>query len=65
MTAGANSSIVYTQAQVATEHGYDTMLVLHLDSLKIASSVNLETFVQSKACRVSFRSEWRSCFSYP
>ena len=29
------------------------MLVLHLDALSIASSVNLETFIVSKSCRVS------------
>lgn len=58
VTTGANSSIVYTQAQWATRHGYDAMLVLHLDSLEIASSVNLQSFIKAKACKVSFR-----CFS--
>lgn len=53
VTAGANSSIFFTQAQLATQHGYDAMLVLNLDSLQIGSSVNLETFVTSTACKVS------------
>jgi hypothetical protein len=50
---GANSSVVYTQSQHATSHGYEAMLILHLDSLQIASSVNLETFIRSKSCKVS------------
>lgn len=50
---GANSSFVCTQAQIATEHGYDAMLALHLDSLAIASSVNLETFIKAKTCKLS------------
>jgi hypothetical protein len=52
ITVGANSSVVYTQSQIATSHGYDTMLALHLDSLSIASSINLHTFVRSKSCKV-------------
>lgn len=50
---GPDSSVVYTQSQVATPHGYDSMIALHLDSLAIASSVNLETFIESKTCKVS------------
>ncbi len=53
VTVGADSSIFFTQAQLATQHGYDAMLVLNLDSLQIGSSVNLETFIKSKACKVS------------
>jgi len=53
VAAGPNSSITYTQSQFATEHGYDTMLILHLDSLRLSSSVNLDTFIQSKSCKVS------------
>lgn len=53
ITVGPNSSVVYTQSQVATSHGYDTMLALHLDSLSIASSINLHTFVTAKSCKVS------------
>lgn len=53
VSVGANSSIVFTQAQFATSHGYDAMLALHLDSLQIASSVNLETFIHSKSCKLS------------
>ncbi|ORX35037.1 hypothetical protein BD324DRAFT_652754 [Kockovaella imperatae] len=53
VVVGPNSSITYTQSQLATEHGYDSMLILNLDALTIASSVNLETFVMSRSCRVS------------
>lgn len=53
VVVGPNSSVCYTQAQVATQHGYDSMMVLHLDSLDIASSVNLQSFVVAKACKVS------------
>ncbi|ORY27357.1 hypothetical protein BCR39DRAFT_589249 [Naematelia encephala] len=53
ITAGANSSITYTQDQFATERGYDAVLVLHLDSLQIASSVNLEAFVTAQSCKLS------------
>jgi hypothetical protein len=50
---GRNSSIIYTQAQFANKYGYDSMLVLHLDSLNIASSVNLQTFITAQACKLS------------
>lgn len=50
---GPNSSVGYTQSQIATKQGYDSMLMLHLDSLSIASSVNLQTFVVAKTCKVS------------
>ncbi|KAL7425079.1 Macrophage colony-stimulating factor 1 receptor [Cryptotrichosporon argae] len=53
VAVGANSSVVYTQSQFATAHGYDAMLVLHLDSLDLASSVNLQTFLTAKACRLT------------
>jgi len=33
-------------------HGYDTMLALHLDSLSISSSINAETFLKAKSCKV-------------
>ena len=52
ITTGNDSSIVYTQTQVATQHGYDSMLLLHLDSVEIASSVNYQTFLSAKSCRV-------------
>ncbi|KLT40822.1 hypothetical protein CC85DRAFT_287095 [Cutaneotrichosporon oleaginosum] len=50
---GPNSSVGYTQSQIATQQGYDSMLMLHLDSLSIASSVNLQTFVVAKTCKLS------------
>lgn len=50
---GPNSSVGYTQSQIATPQGYDSMLMLHLDSLSIASSVNMQTFVVAKTCKVS------------
>ncbi|WVQ94212.1 hypothetical protein IAU59_001290 [Kwoniella sp. CBS 9459] len=51
VVVGPNSSISYTQDQVATKHGYDSMLVLQLDSLGISSSVNLDTFIKAKTCK--------------
>ncbi|WVR03135.1 hypothetical protein IAU60_000125 [Kwoniella sp. DSM 27419] len=51
VVVGPNSSISYTQDQVATRHGYDSMLVLQLDSLGISSSVNLDTFIRAKTCK--------------
>lgn len=56
VVVGPNSSVYYTQSQVASEHGYDSMLVLHLDSLDIASSVNLQSFIVAKSCKVSLKS---------
>lgn len=53
VVVGPNSSVTYTQDQIATQRGYDSMLVLHLDSLGISSSVNLDTFIQAKTCKVS------------
>lgn len=53
VTVGANSAITYTQSQFATARGYDAILVIHMDSLGIASSVNLETFIRAKTCKVS------------
>ncbi|OCF34831.1 hypothetical protein I316_03376 [Kwoniella heveanensis BCC8398] len=53
VVVGPNSSISYTQDQVATKHGYDSMLVLQLDSLGISSSVNLDTFIKAKTCKLS------------
>ncbi|EIW72981.1 hypothetical protein TREMEDRAFT_42131 [Tremella mesenterica DSM 1558] len=53
ITAGANSSIIYTQSQFATTHGYDAMLVLNLDSLDISSSVAYQSFINAKSCRLS------------
>lgn len=50
---GPNSLVGYTQSQIATKQGYDSMLMLHLDSLSIASSVNMQTFVVAKTCKVS------------
>lgn len=55
VVVGPNSSVTYTQDQIATQRGYDSMLVLHLDSLGISSSVNLDTFIQAKTCKVSYR----------
>lgn len=54
---GPNSLVGYTQSQIATKEGYDSMLMLHLDSLSIASSVNLQTFVVAKTCKVSSLAE--------
>ncbi|EAL21708.1 hypothetical protein CNBC5720 [Cryptococcus deneoformans B-3501A] len=53
VVVGPNSSVTYTQDQIATQRGYDSMLVLHLDSLGISSSVNLDTFIQAKTCKLS------------
>ncbi|GMK54228.1 hypothetical protein CspeluHIS016_0108140 [Cutaneotrichosporon spelunceum] len=50
---GPNSSVGYTQSQIATPEGYDSILMFHLDSLSIASSVNMQTFVVAKACKLS------------
>ncbi|BEI89154.1 uncharacterized protein CcaverHIS019_0205160 [Cutaneotrichosporon cavernicola] len=50
---GPNSSVGYTQSQIATPQGYDSILMFHLDSLSIASSVNLQTFVVAKTCKLS------------
>ncbi len=61
---GPNSSVGYSQSQIATPQGYDSMLMLHLDSLSIASSVNLQTFVVAKTCKVSSR-EVPADSSYP
>ncbi|WVW81321.1 hypothetical protein I302_103312 [Kwoniella bestiolae CBS 10118] len=51
VVVGPNSSISYTQDQVATKQGYDSMLVLQLDSVGISSSVNLDTFIKAKTCK--------------
>ncbi|WVQ74514.1 hypothetical protein IAR50_004115 [Cryptococcus sp. DSM 104548] len=53
VAVGPNSSVVYTQEQIATARGYESMLVLHLDQLAISSSVNLDTFIRSKTCKLS------------
>ncbi|WRT63261.1 uncharacterized protein IL334_000164 [Kwoniella shivajii] len=53
VVVGPNSAISYTQDQVATQQGYDSILVLQLDSLGISSSVNLDTFIKAKTCKVS------------
>lgn len=49
---GADSSVVYTQAQEPTAHGYDSMLALHLDKLSITTSV-VEPFLTADTCKVS------------
>jgi hypothetical protein len=53
VAVGPSSFICYTQAQVPQPSGYDSMLILHFDSLDIASSVNLQSFVVAKTCKVS------------
>nr|ODN85117.1 hypothetical protein L203_05068 [Cryptococcus depauperatus CBS 7841] len=53
VVVGPNSSIVYTQEQIATSTGYESMLVLQLNSLAISSSVNLDTFIRAKTCKLS------------
>ena len=50
---GANSSVIYSQAQYATKSGYDSMVVLHLDSIRISSSVNDTPFITARACKLS------------
>lgn len=50
---GANSSVIFSQAQYATKTGYDSMVVLHLDSLSISSSVNSLSFITARACKLS------------
>lgn len=55
ITVGPDSSVVYTQAQEPTAHGYDSMLALHLDKLSIASSINFEPFITADSCKVSRR----------
>lgn len=64
VVVGANSSVTYSQSQVATERGYESMVVLHLDSLDVASSVNLQSFVVAKACKVGCYPDHTNC-SYP
>lgn len=53
VVVGANSLVTYTQAQVVTQNGYESMVVLHLDQLDIASSVNLQSFAVAQTCKVS------------
>jgi len=53
VVVGENSSINYTQSQFATGRGYDAILVLHLDSLVISSSVNYLDFLQAQTCKLS------------
>lgn len=53
IAVGPDSSVVYTQAQEPTVHGYDSMLALHLDKLSIASSINFEPFITADSCKVS------------
>lgn len=60
VVVGANSSVMYNQAQIATKDGYDSMIALHLDELDIASSVNLESFAVAQTCKVREEFESRS-----
>lgn len=54
VTIGPNSSIMYTQSQFATQRGYDAMLVIHLDSLAMNTSINGGCdFINATACRLS------------
>ena len=53
VVVGSNSSITYTQSQFATKRGYDAILVLHLDTLSISSSVNYLPFLDAKTCKLS------------
>ncbi|WWC67272.1 uncharacterized protein I206_101180 [Kwoniella pini CBS 10737] len=41
VVVGPNSSISYTQDQVATKQGYDSMVILQLDSIGISSSLSM------------------------
>lgn len=56
VAVGANSSVMYNQAQIATEDGYDSLVVLYLDQLDIASSVNLQSFAVAQTCKVGLHS---------
>ncbi|KAL1409648.1 Macrophage colony-stimulating factor 1 receptor [Vanrija albida] len=53
VNVGPNSSVTYTQSQWPTAQGYESMVLLHLDTLEVASSVNLVNFVMAKSCKVS------------
>lgn len=53
VVVGGESTIVYTQAQVATEDGYLSEINLNLGDLDIASSVNLQSFAVARTCKVS------------
>lgn len=52
-TLGPDSSFSFVLPMLAGSTGYETFLEIHLDSLKIFSSVNYERFLQAKSCRVS------------
>jgi hypothetical protein len=64
IAVGPNSSVCYTQSQVPGPYGFDSMLLLHLDSLDIASSVNLQSFISAKTCKVRNQVDTLLTFSY-
>ncbi|TXT06049.1 hypothetical protein VHUM_03522 [Vanrija humicola] len=53
VNVGSNSTVTYTQSQWPSAQGYESMVLLHLDTLEVASSVNLVNFVMAKSCKVS------------
>lgn len=53
VVVGEDSSVNYTQSQYATSRGYDAMLVLHLDSLVVSSSVNYASFLTAPSCKLT------------
>ena len=50
---GENSSISFVLPMLAGEGGYDTFLEVHLDEISLSSSVNYDTFLRSRICRIS------------
>lgn len=52
MALGPNSSFSFVLPMTASSCGFETFLEVHLDSLKIFSSVNYEKFLEAKSCRV-------------
>lgn len=59
MALGPDSSFTFALPMTAGPEGYETFLEVHLDSLKIFSSVNYEKFVEAKSCRVSLSRSFR------
>lgn len=49
---GANSRIAYDVPMVASDKGYESLLQLHFDSIKMFSSVNQSHFLAADSCKV-------------
>lgn len=52
MALGPDSSFNFVLPMTASSSGFETFMEIHLDSLKIFSSVNYEKFLEAKSCRV-------------